>query len=486
MNVKLPIDYHIPKALSVLIALLFSTFPIHGQNLKVDEFRQAMEPMTVPMQRLDANNSICALVKVLLPIDGVGFEGNVVGAADFKINEYWVYLTPGTKMLNIKAPGHYPLLVNFANLGYNGLESKAIYYLKVVSEGTVAAPAKPAVTANYLIMTITPRNALVKIDGQLRETVDGTVTALLKPGRHTYSAEAPGYTSDSGSFNITVTDKTQLSIALKSERATLHIVSDPDVAIFIDGVQKTSGSWQGEMAPGLYNIELRKPGCKPYTETIEMGTDNIEIAFNEFTQVYGTLSVDYRPVGAQIYLDNKKIGETPQIFNNIPIGNHIVRIEHPNYATITTQVTINEYTPQNLSGTLNQASDEKTFEAVEEPPQFPGGDAALMKFISQNLRYPPYAAENNIQGRVIVRFVVTKTGEIGEVKIGRGKDPSLDQEAMRVVRQLPRFIPAKQNGTPVNVWFNLPITFKLQGADEQKSKTLKPEDLVRQRRKTNR
>ena len=96
-------------------------------------------------------------------------------------------------------------------------------------------------------------------------------------------------------------------------------------------------------------------------------------------------------------------------------------------------------------------------------PQFPGGDGALMKYIADHLKYPPVAMENNIQGRVVIQFVVTKTGKIGEVKVARSKDPDLDNEAVRVVKTLPDFIPGKMNGQSVNVWYTLPITFKLQG-----------------------
>ena len=103
------------------------------------------------------------------------------------------------------------------------------------------------------------------------------------------------------------------------------------------------------------------------------------------------------------------------------------------------------------------------FTAVEQMPQFPGGEAELMKYIQSHLKYPPVAMENNIQGRVTIQFVVTKTGKVGEVKVARGKDPDLDKEAMRVVKSLPDFIPGKMNGQAVNVWYTVPITFKLQG-----------------------
>ena len=109
------------------------------------------------------------------------------------------------------------------------------------------------------------------------------------------------------------------------------------------------------------------------------------------------------------------------------------------------------------------ADDNKVFTAVEQPPTFPGGEAALLKYIADHIRYPAVAQENNVQGRVVVQFVVTKTGKVGEVKVVRSKDPDLDKEAVRVVKSLPNFIPGKMNGNPVNVWYTLPVNFKLQG-----------------------
>lgn len=107
--------------------------------------------------------------------------------------------------------------------------------------------------------------------------------------------------------------------------------------------------------------------------------------------------------------------------------------------------------------------DNKVFTTVEQMPTFPGGDAALLSYIASHIRYPAAAQENGIQGRVIVRFVVTKTGKVGQVNVLRGKDPDLDKEAVRVVKTLPDFIPGKMNGNAVNVWYTLPINFKLQG-----------------------
>ena len=108
---------------------------------------------------------------------------------------------------------------------------------------------------------------------------------------------------------------------------------------------------------------------------------------------------------------------------------------------------------------------EEIFKSVEQMPQFPGGEAALMKYLQSHINYPPMAAENNVQGRVVVQFVVDKTGKVGEVKVVRSVDKDLDKEAVRVCKSLPKFTPGRQNGQAVSVWYTLPVTFKLQGTN---------------------
>lgn len=95
------------------------------------------------------------------------------------------------------------------------------------------------------------------------------------------------------------------------------------------------------------------------------------------------------------------------------------------------------------------------------PPQFPGGDAVLISFLNENIKYPPKAAQDKVEGKVIVQFLVTKTGEIGEVKVLRSVREDLDEEAVRVVKMMPDFQPGKQDGETVDLWYTVPISFKL-------------------------
>jgi protein TonB len=102
------------------------------------------------------------------------------------------------------------------------------------------------------------------------------------------------------------------------------------------------------------------------------------------------------------------------------------------------------------------------FVVVEEMPMFPGGEAALLDYIGKNTQYPEVAKENNIQGKVIVRFCVTSKGGVDKVSILKSVDPELDKEAIRVVQTLPAFKPGKQGGKPVPVWYMVPINFTLK------------------------
>jgi protein TonB len=102
------------------------------------------------------------------------------------------------------------------------------------------------------------------------------------------------------------------------------------------------------------------------------------------------------------------------------------------------------------------------FIRVEEMPEFPGGESALLAFIAKNTIYPEEAIRNNITGRVILKFVVNPDGSVGRTEIIRGIDILLDQEAIRVIGTLPRFRPGKQNGIAVPVWYSVPVNFKIK------------------------
>ena len=112
---------------------------------------------------------------------------------------------------------------------------------------------------------------------------------------------------------------------------------------------------------------------------------------------------------------------------------------------------------------VEEEEEEVVFVVVESMPEFPGGQQALFKYLSENVKYPVIAQENGIQGRVICQYVVNKDGSIVDVEVVRsGGDPSLDKEAVRVIKSMPKWKPGKQRGKAVRVKYTVPVNFKLQ------------------------
>ena len=138
--------------------------------------------------------------------------------------------------------------------------------------------------------------------------------------------------------------------------------------------------------------------------------------------------------------------------------------ENDQSATIEIKDTKKQTSPQKVSNQKGKVkkADRKVYDNVEQMPAYPGGMEALNNYIMKNIKYPPKAAENGIQGRVIVTFVITKEGKMTKAKVKKSIDPLLDAEALRVVKTMHKWIPGRQNGKVVIVQFTIPVTFRLQ------------------------
>ena len=146
----------------------------------------------------------------------------------------------------------------------------------------------------------------------------------------------------------------------------------------------------------------------------------------------------------------------------------VLNVVEDNVETETIEVTTEE-TEQEVviaapvEAPVEEEEEEVVFVVVESMPEFPGGQQALFKYLSENVKYPVIAQENGIQGRVICQFVVNKDGSIVDVEVVRsGGDPSLDKEAIRVIKSMPKWKPGKQRGKAVRVKYTVPVNFKLQ------------------------
>lgn len=128
------------------------------------------------------------------------------------------------------------------------------------------------------------------------------------------------------------------------------------------------------------------------------------------------------------------------------------------FKTVQEQVVVK---PEPVVEEKPKPKDDEIFVAVEQQAQFPGGPQAMNKWLASHINYPASAAENDIQGRVTVKFVVEKDGRIDQVQVLKGVDRDLDKEAVRVVKSMPKWQPAKNNGVTVRSWFTLPVVFRL-------------------------
>lgn len=153
--------------------------------------------------------------------------------------------------------------------------------------------------------------------------------------------------------------------------------------------------------------------------------------------------------------------EVPEVIEEIKIVEDDVETEDVDFSTEDTKEAV-EIKQVIIDDEEEEEEIEEVFLVVEESPEFPGGQKALMKYFSDNVRYPVVAAENGIQGRVICQFTVWKDGTIRDIVVLKGVDKSLDKEAIRLIENMPKWNPGKQRGKAVSCKFTVPVSFRLQ------------------------
>ena len=337
--------------LSVSFAL--GTF---AQELKIKSCTLASTDVTASSLeniRMDDVGNPCALVKILL-LDGISkVQGNVIGDIKEYSSEKWVYLSKGTKEIRI-IPIHYkPLRVYFPDFGIDGVESKRTYVLDLVIQNMGAEPVDAG--GNFYALSVQPKNAVVTIDGVLQpSSSDGEYSAMLPYGTHTYKVEAGGYISKSGSFVVSSGDMTPVSVSLLSAMASVSITCPtPAVSLYVDKKAVGNSPWSGSLKEGMHLVEVRKSGYRSQQKTIQLAQQQkLDVTFGELVAIQGNLSVNYKPFGADVYVDGKKLGQSPRVFNGLLVGNHQVEVRKDGYATDRKTISISEGQTASITGTL--------------------------------------------------------------------------------------------------------------------------------------
>ena len=343
------------KILLSFFMLFAITSTVFAQKLKVESFKLASNDITAQSHpRKDLNNLNCALVKVGIALDGVKFDGSIMGEPIQKLGEYWVYMPKGVAMLQVLHKNYTPLMVNFYDYDVGKVESGMTYILTLSKPSGSTEPADAG--GNFYALTVTPKNAVVTIDGnQQTVSTDGEYSAMLPYGSHTYKVEAGGYISKSGSFTISNSDMTPINVSLVSAMATVSVTCPtPAVSLYVDKKSVGMIPWTGSLKEGMHLVEVKKDGYRSQQRTINLSQQQkLDVAFTELAAIQGNLSVNYKPFGADVYIDGNKIGQSPRVFNGLLVGNHKVEIKKDGYGTESKQVNILEGQTATLAGMLS-------------------------------------------------------------------------------------------------------------------------------------
>ena len=347
---------HISASLLLAFVLLCSFPPLKAQELVVVSFEDECRNVMGESRRKDFNGDYCALIKVVLPEDKAAFEGDIVGDRAYKGGEYWIYLVSTyTKKFRVAYEGCEPVTITFADYGIEHLRADGIYQLKFDNErlGYLRSSVQQKSGA-YLVLTVTPANATVLIDGESKVPDNGGLMEYLSRGIHSYEVSAPGYASQSDMVTIG-TEKVTRNITLVSEMARLQLSCETSGAQFyVNDRLRGTGSWTGDLTAGSYYIEARKEGYHTASRELTLAKrEEKTVAFPALSMITGTLNVSYRPLNAEVWIDGKKVGTSPDVFD-LMIGQHSVELRSSGYESRKSSVTISEGQETRLEGSLSK------------------------------------------------------------------------------------------------------------------------------------
>lgn len=329
------------KNILFLMMVLFAN-KFFAQSIEVKNFNPLEKDQTaVTSPRKDINGITCGLVKVDLKEPGAEFDGNVMGNVQFTGTEYMVYLPNGTKRLGIKHPDYLPTTIVFADYGIKRIASNTTYQLKVkTNKKKVKVDNSKKGTA---VFNIKPSNAVLLIDGQIANGSDGAYILPLPFGIHYYTVKLKGFSLNNQVVQVDKNAKT-INVDLTEFFAKIEVsCQTEDAVISINGEQKGIGRWSNKLIPGKYTVEVSKNGYHSQTRQINLcDNDTMTIDFSKLKAMTGDLCVNYEPKGSDVLLNGKKVGVTPLVLKNLPIGDYHLEIRKEYYLKMFTDIKITE------------------------------------------------------------------------------------------------------------------------------------------------
>ena len=343
-----------------ILLLLWCVLAVQAQSLAVQSFRMDEADLTANTAGtivMDQNGQKCALVKVETTQTGFSFDAGSLGVVktEQKVGEIWVYVPEGVKRLTIS---HQQLgILRDYDLGQTLRRAKT-YILKLTS-GEVQTVVRQSRTSQYVVFQVQPANAVVMLNGEMLQTADGTATKMMRFGPYDYRVQAPDYLPEVG--KVTVNDPKQkhvVSVQLKPNFAPVTLTVGDNAEIWVNGERKGMGQWTGNLGAGTYEFETRLANHRPATTTrdIAAGISPLAIRLNAPTPIYGEADINSTPAMADIFIDGQKRGQTPQLIEQLLIGQHQVRLSRQGFADYNGTVTVREGETATVSATLSNAT----------------------------------------------------------------------------------------------------------------------------------
>jgi len=353
----------------LLFFMLVATIQVAAQELVVRKFYLDERDFTANRGStciLDhANNEPCALIKVRTNEHGFTFDaGQLLPIEKTEEQtpahplEIYVWVQSGAKRLSI---GHKQLgnLYDFQMGDYissGGLESGKTYIMELVS-GEREIIIKEARTTQYVVFQLTPPEAVVELDGEMLATSDGTAQKPMPFGSYQYTVKAPNYQMEVGRIKVDdPKNKHIVTVSLKPNFAAITLTAPSGAEIWVDEQRKGTGSWTGNLGAGVHIFEARLAGHRPsqrrYDLVVANGPQTISLEAPK--PIVGEAEITSNPALADIYIDGKKVGQTPQLISDLLVGSHTVKLSRKGFADYTGTITVKERESTSLTATMKK------------------------------------------------------------------------------------------------------------------------------------
>lgn len=415
--------------LTLFLSLIICCMSAAAQTLSVTSFKPLPNDLTANIagtMEKDQNGEVAALIKVVTTQTGFTFEGGMAGIVKTRqeASEIWVYVPHGIQRITIK----HPQLGMIRDYYFPCAIEEARTYEMVLASGEVRTVVTQDAGGSYLMLSVEPKNAVVYIDEQMQAS-DGTgeYIAALPYGEHQYRVEAGSYMPEAGVVTIGK-EKKSLSIKLQSALASLAVNSTtPGTQIYVNDKLRGTGSWSGNLPAGMYIIEGRLDGHRSQKQSVTLAKqDQKAVTLPALEAIVGSLDVRYKPLGAEVWLDGKQLGSSPDLFQNILVGRHALVIKKAGCAEYSETINLAEGETKLVSGTLQQGN-------VATTPTASGSSSNYLTFSVKGVKFTMVAVEGGTftMGATPAPKVSLSDYYIGETEVTQalwkavmGKNPS--------------------------------------------------------------